>query len=171
MWKLVLAVVALGFTIAPASAKNRVNKVKPPVFQETKTAELNELSDEYLECSAYFLVTAYCIGGYPAPAVPKIIRDYQQAAKKALGLAASTGRVTEALVEARSKSVAAAQMQSINSNCMNIRDLSERYDAFCKQLTEAPDTRIKELISGRMCTGLYKCSLSSKSGTTAPTDD
>ena len=36
-----------------------------------------------LQCAAYFSATAYCINGYPAPSVPKIVRDYQQVAKTA----------------------------------------------------------------------------------------
>jgi hypothetical protein len=88
-------------------------------------------------------------------------------AKTALGLAISTGRVvglTSASVEAKSKPVAAGQMQSINSNCLNIRDLSERYDAFCKQLMQVPDNRFEELLAGRICTGLFKCTLSRPKG-------
>ena len=166
MWKLVLAVISLGITIAPASAQSQIDTVDTLAFQKSKTAALNELSDEYLECSAYFTVTAYCMSGYPAPSVPKIVRDYQQAARTTLSLAISTGRVvgvTKASVEARSKPVAAAQMQSVNSNCLNISNLSERYGVFCKQLMQVPDKRIEDLLAGRTCTGLYKCTLSSKS--------
>ena len=87
--------------------------------------------------------------------------------KTALSLAISTGRivgVTSASVEARSKPVAAGQMQSIDGNCLNIRDLSERYDAFCKRLMQVPDNRFEELLAGRICTGLFKCTLSKPRG-------
>lgn len=167
MWKLALAVIALGFTIALASAQNQIDKVDPIAFQKTKTAALNELSGEYLECSAYFTVAAYCVAGYPSPTLPKIVRDYQHLAKTALSLAISTGRIvglTSASVEARSKPVAAGHMQSIDGNCLNIRDLSERYDAFCKRLMQVPDNRFEELLAGRICTGLFKCTLSKPRG-------
>ncbi|MGA7334841.1 MAG: hypothetical protein WBX77_24380, partial [Pseudolabrys sp.] len=156
MRKLILTVIALGFTIGPAPAQSQIEKI----------AALNALSGEYLECAAYFSATAYCINGYPAPSVPKIVRDYQQAAKTALSRAISTGRVagvTNSTAEAQSKPVGAAQRQSIKSNCLNISDLSERYDAFCKQLMQAPDRRVEELLSGRYCTGQYRCFLSANS--------
>ena len=156
MRKLILTVIALGFTIGPAPAQSQIEKI----------AALNALSGEYLECAAYFSATAYCINGYPAPSVPKIVRDYQQAAKTALSRAISTGRVagvTNSTAEAQSKPVGAAQRQSIESSCLSISDLSERYDAFCKQLMQTPDRRVEELLAGRYCTGQYRCFLSANS--------
>lgn len=166
MWRLLLALIAFGFSVAMASAQSQIDKVDPIALQKNKAAALVKLSSEYLECSAYFTVTAYCMAGYPAPAVPKIVSDYRHAAKAALRLAIPTDRVvgeTNSSVEARSKPVAAAQMQSIKSNCLNISDLLERYDAFCKQLMQAPDRRIEELLTGKICTGLFKCALSNTS--------
>src|SRR5262245_47784898 len=136
MWKLLLVGIALVLGIALASAQNRIDKIGQVALGENQTAALTKLSNEYLECAAYFSVTAYCIGGYPAPNVPKLVRDNQHLARTALGLAISNAGVaglTSASAEARSKSVATALMQSINDNCLNIRDLSERYDAFCKR--------------------------------------
>ena len=162
MWKPALVALALCFGNVSASAQNHIDKVGSNEPQRNKMAALNELSGEYLECSAYFTVTAYCMGGYPAPTVPKLLRDYQHSAKAALGLAISTGRavgLTSASVEATSKLVATSQMQSINSGCSNIRDLSQRYDAFCKQLLQAPDERFAELLAGKICTGLFRCTL------------
>jgi hypothetical protein len=162
MWKFVLAVIALGFSGALASAQNYVEHVDPSVLQKNKVTALNELSSEYLECSAYFTVTAHCRAGYPAPTVPKLIRDYQNSAKTALSLAISNGRVaglTSASVEAGSKLVAKSQLQFINSDCLNIGDLSERYGAFCGQLMQVPDKRFQELLEGRICTGFFKCTL------------
>jgi len=166
MWKLVLVVLALCFSNVLASAQNHIDKVDSAALQKNKMAALNALSGEYLECSAYFTVIAYCMGGYPAPTVPKLLRDYQQSAKTALGLAISTGRavgLTSASVEATSKLVATSQMQSVNSGCSNIRDLSQRYDAFCKQLLQVPDERFAELLAGKICTGLFKCTLNNSS--------
>ena len=156
MWKLILTVITLGFTIGPAPAQSQMEKI----------AALNALSGEYLECAAYFSATAYCMNGYPAPSVPKIVRDYQQVAKTALSRAISTGRVagvTNSTAEAQSKPVGALQRQSIKSNCLNMSNLSERYDAFCKQLMQAPDKRVEELLAGRYCTGQYRCFLSANS--------
>jgi hypothetical protein len=156
MWKFILTVITLGLTIGPAPAQSQMEKI----------AALNALSGEYLECAAYFSATAYCMNGYPAPSVPKIVRDFQQVAKTALSRAISTGRlagVTNSTAEAQSKPVGAAQRQSIKSNCLNMSDLSERYDAFCKQLMQAPDRRVEELLAGRYCTGQYRCFLSANS--------
>ena len=156
MWKLILTVITLGFAIGPAPAQSQMEKI----------AALNALSGEYLECAAYFSATAYCMNGYPAPSVPKIVRDYQQVAKTALSRAVSTGRVagvTNSTAEAQSKPVGAAQRQSIKSNCLSMSNLSERYDAFCKQLMQAPDRRVEELLAGRYCTGQYRCFLSANS--------
>jgi hypothetical protein len=156
MWKHILTAIALGFTIGPAPAQNQIEKI----------AALNTLSGEYLECAAYFSAVAYCMTGYPAPLVPKISRDYQQAAKIALSRANSTGRVaggTDSLAEAQSKPVGATKGQSIKSNCLNFSDLAEHYDAFCKQLMQAPDKRVEELLAGRYCTGQYRCFLGANS--------
>ena len=166
MWKLVLAVLALGLSGAVASAQNHVDNANSVALQRNKLAALNELSGEYLECSAYFTVTAYCTVGYPAPRIPKLQRDYRDWAKTALTLAISTGRVlglTGASVEATSKLVATSQMQSISNDCSNVRDLSERYGAFCKQLLQTPDVRFAELLAGRICAGLFKCALNNNS--------
>ena len=93
MWKLSFAVIAFGFSIGLASAQNQIAKVDPIALNKNKTTALARLSGEYLECSAYFSVTAYCMANYPAPAVTKIVRDYQDAAKTALKLATSADRL------------------------------------------------------------------------------
>ena len=150
--------------IAPASAQEQINKADEVALQQDKTAALSELSNECLECAAYFTVTAYCIGGYPAPIVPKLVRDNQHSASTALSLAISNGGVvglTGASIEAGSKSLVTALMRSINNDCLNIGDLSERYDAFCKRLMQRPDERFAELLTRRICTGLFRCPLRS----------
>ena len=165
MQKLPFAVIAFGFSIGLASAQSQIAKVDPIALKQNKTTALARLSGEYLECSAYFSVTAYCMA-YPAPAVTKIVRDYQDAAKTALKLATSANRlagVNNSSVDARSKLFAVAQKEPVKRNCLNISDLSERYDAFCKQLMQAPDRRMDELLTGKICTGLFKCALSSPS--------
>ena len=81
MWKLPFAVIAFGFSIGLASAQSQIAKVDPIALNKNKTTALARLSGEYLECSAYFSVTAYCMADYPAPAVTKIVRDYQDAGK------------------------------------------------------------------------------------------
>ena len=93
MWKLTFALIAFCFSMALASAQSQIDKVDPIALQKNKTTALARLSGEYLECSAYFSVTAYCMAGYPAPAATKIVRDYQDAAKVALKLAVSADRV------------------------------------------------------------------------------
>ena len=166
MWKLRFAVIAFGFSIGLASAQSQIAKVDPIALNKNKTTALASLSGEYLECSAYFSVAAYCMADYPAPAVTKIVRDYQDAAKTALKLATSADSlagVNNSSVNVRSKLFAVAQMQPIKRNCLNISDLSERYDAFCKQLMQASDRRMDELLTGKICTGLFKCALSSPS--------
>lgn len=167
MWKPLLVGITLVLGIAVASAQNRIDKIEQIAVQENKTAALVELSNEYLECAAYFAVTAYCIGGYPAPTVPKLVRDNQYLANAALSLAISNGGVvglSSASVAAGSKSIATAQMRSIDNNCLKIGVLSERYDIFCKHLISRTDERIAELLARRICTGFFKCTLSSPSG-------
>jgi hypothetical protein len=169
MWKAVLLGLALGLGTVQASAQNRINKSRQITVEENenKTAALNELSNEYFECAAYFTVTAYCIGGYPAPGIPKLVRDNQHLSKTALDLVISNGgavRLTKASAEAELKSVAGALMRSINNNCLNIRNLSERYDAFCGQLMRGANERFPDLLAGRICTGHFKCELGRRSG-------
>ena len=163
MWKLPFALIAFGFSIGLASAQGQIAKVDPIALKQSKATALARLSGEYLECSTYFSVTAYCVADHPAPAVTKIVRDYQDAAKTALKLATSADRlagINNSSVNVRSKPFAVAQMEPIKHNCLKISDLSERYDAFCKQLMQAPDRRMDELLTGKICTGLFKCALS-----------
>jgi hypothetical protein len=162
MWKLPFVLIVFGFSIGMASAQNQTAKVDPIALNKNKTTVLARLSGEYLECSAYFSVTAYCMADYPAPTVTKIVRDYQDAAKTALKLATSADRLA-GVNNSSVKLFAVAQMEPIKRNCLNIADLSERYDAFCKQLMQAPDRRLDELLTGKICTGLFKCALSSPS--------
>jgi hypothetical protein len=163
MWKLPFALFAFGFSIGLACAQNQIAKIDPIALNKSKTTALATLSGEYLECSAYFSVTAYCMADYPAPAVTKIVRDYQDAAQTALKLATSADRVNNSSFNVRSRLFALAQMEPIKRNCLNISDLSERYHAFCNQLMQAPDRRMDELLTGKICTGLYKCALSGPS--------
>ena len=165
MWKLALIASAFALTVTLAPAQPE--KPGQVALQEDRAAALNELASEYLQCAAYFTVAAHCMAGFPAPAVPKLIRDNQQSAKVALALAISNGRsvgLTKALAEAGSKLVAAAQMSSINGNCLKIGNVSKRYDLFCKRLMQGPDERFAELLERRICTGLFKCALSRRSG-------
>jgi hypothetical protein len=161
MRKFIFAVIALGSLIGTASAQDRA------ALHPIKIAIQSELSGEYLECSAYFTVVEYCIAGYPAPNVPKLMRDYQRMAKTALSLAASAGPnpgTRDTLLNAGSKLVATSQMQSINSDCRKIGELSYRYEAFCNILIQRPDKRINELREGRICTGRYVCAPSNSNG-------
>jgi hypothetical protein len=162
MRKLSFAVIAFGFSIGLSSAQTQIAKVDPIALNKNKTTALARLSGEYLECSAYFSVKAYCMADYPAPAVTKIIRDYQDAAKTALKLATSANRLAS-VNNSWVKLFAVAQMEPVKRDCLNISDLSERYDAFCKQLMQASDRRMDELLTGKICTGLFKCALSSPS--------
>jgi hypothetical protein len=167
MWKPLLVGITLVLSIAVASAQNRIDKIGQIAVQENKTAALVELSNEYLVCAAYFATTAYCMGGYPAPTVPKLVRDNQYLAKTALSLAISNGGavgLSSASVAVGSKSVTTALMQSIDNNCLKIGVLSARYDMFCKHLISRADERIAELLTRRICTGFFKCTLSSRSG-------
>jgi hypothetical protein len=157
---LTMLALCLSYTVASARSDN----IEPGSPQ--KIAALNALAGEYLQCSAYFTVVRYCMVGFPAPAIPKLLRDYQQSAKSALNLAVSTSRVAglnTASVEATSKLISATQMQSISSDCSNIGDLSERYGRFCNQLLRSSDERFAELLAGKICTVIFKCALSSDS--------
>lgn len=160
MWKLPFVLIVFGFSIGLASAQNQI--VDPVALNKNKTTVFARLSGEYLECSAYFSVTAYCMADYPAPTVTKIVRDYQDAAKTALKLATSANR-RAGVNNSSVKLFAVAQMEPIKRNCLKFADLSERYDAFCKQLMQGPDRRLDELLTGKICTGLFKCALSSPS--------
>jgi len=164
MKKLILAICSLSLSGTLALAQNRISIADPNQPQKNKMAAVTELSGEYLECSAYFTVTAYCMAGYPAPSVPKFIRDHRTSARTALGLAASTSKVARlSEVEQTSKLIAASQMKSIGGDCLNMVELSQRYHAFCKNLMEAPEKRLAELLEGRICTGLFKCAIVSSS--------
>jgi tetratricopeptide (TPR) repeat protein len=118
--------------------------------RENEKRALNELSGEMLECSTYFLISAQCIESHPDPSAPRTANDLRQAAEKIGTLAIATGRsigVTDEAVEARTKLEFQKLMKSINNNCVNIAVLLDRYNNLCRQLSQEPDKRIKELLA------------------------
>jgi hypothetical protein len=125
--------------------------------QQTNDA-LNELSSEMTECSVYFIVSSTCFKKDPQAA--DMVRDYRRAADKIAELALTTGGAVGLSVQglaARQKLMFEDMMTSTSKNCTNLSVLLERYSRFCKQLAQAPDDRLKELLSGKTCTGSYRC--------------
>ena len=150
MLKLIVAWIIIMTTVALA---------QNPSYADEKRA-INEVSGELLECSVYFLTTAFCVQGHPDPSVPQLIKDYNAQASKTGTLAITIGRsvgVTDEAVGARSRLMHADMMKKLNNNCTNISVLLEKYSNFCKQLTENADPRLAELLQGKKCTGSYKC--------------
>jgi hypothetical protein len=151
-WEMLKFIVAwIIIMTASASAQNS---------SDAEGRAVNEISGELLECSVYFLVTAFCLQGNPDPGIPQLIKDLNAQASKIGTLAITIGRsvgVTDEAVGARSKLMNAEMMKKLNNNCTNIAVLLEKYSNFCKQLTENADPRLAELLQGKKCTGSYKC--------------
>jgi len=121
---------------------------------------LNELSMELMECSVYFLTVSTCVSQFPDPRAPDAVRSYRKAADDMGTLAANVGApvgVSTRALLARQKMVYDDIMASIDKNCVNVSVPMERYNKFCKQLSTNPDIRIKEIASGRICGGSYRC--------------
>ena len=126
--------------------------------REQANDALNELSSEMTECSVYFIVSSTCFRDYPQAV--DMIRDYRRAADKIAQLALTAGSPIGLSVQglaARQKLMFEDMKTSIGKSCTNLSILQERYSGFCKQLAQAPDNRLKELLSGKTCNGSYRC--------------
>jgi tetratricopeptide (TPR) repeat protein len=140
----------LKFTIAAIAISIASAAIAQDQPRDGENRTLNELSWEMLECSTYFLISAQCIESHPDPSAPRTTSDLRQAAEKIGTLAITTGRaagVTDEGVAERTKLTFQKLMKSINNNCVNIAVLLDRYNNFCKQLSQEPDKRLKELLA------------------------
>jgi hypothetical protein len=128
--------------------------------QSNKTNAINELTGEMLECSVYYIISANCIEGHPDPDAPGLVKTYKGLANDIATLAISTGKsvgVSDDAVNARLSLISKDLMGSIGNKCVMINVLFDRYDDFCKQLAKNVDARLKELLAGKKCTGIYRC--------------
>jgi hypothetical protein len=128
------------------------------VSRERVNDALNELSSEMTECSVYFIVSSTCFRDEPKAVAT--VRDYRRAADEIAQLALKTGEPIGLSVQAlaaRQKLMFGDMMNSTGKSCVNVSVLLERYGTFCKQLAQTPDTRLKELLSGKACSGSYRC--------------
>jgi hypothetical protein len=148
MFKLAMALFAWCFMSITASAQsNRANAV-------------NELTGEMLECSVYYVISAQCIEGHPDPDAPGLVKTYKGLANDIATLAINTGKtvgVSDDAVNARLSLISKNLMASIGNKCVSISVLFEKYDSFCKQLAKNVDARLKELLAGKKCSGIYRC--------------
>jgi hypothetical protein len=128
--------------------------------QSNKADAVNELTGEMLECSIYYIISANCIEGHPDPDAPELVKTYKGLANDIAVLAISIGKsvgVSEDAVNARLGLISKNLMGSIGNKCVMINVLFDRYDNFCKQLAKNVDARLKELLAGKKCSGIYRC--------------
>src|SRR5947209_3576212 len=148
MFKLGMALFACCFFSITASA------------QSNKTNAIDELTGEMLECSVYYIISANCIEGHPNPDAPGLVKTYKGLANDIATLAISTGKsvgVSDDAVNARLSLITKNLMDSIANKCVMINVLFDRCDNFCKQLVGNVDARLKELLAGKKCSGIYRC--------------
>jgi hypothetical protein len=148
MFNLAMALFAWCFVSITASA------------QSNKTNAINELTGEMLECSVYYVISANCIEGHPDPDAPALVKTYKGLANDIATLAINTGKsvgVSEDAVNAKLSLISKNLMGSIGNKCVSISVLFEKYDSFCKQLAKNVDARLKELLAGKKCSGIYRC--------------
>ena len=113
-----------------------------------------------MECSVYYVISAQCIEGHPDPDAPALVKTYKGLANDIAVLAINKGKsvgVSEDAVNARLSLISKNLMGSIANKCVNINVLLEKYDSFCKQLAKNVDARLKELLAGKKCSGIYRC--------------
>jgi len=140
---------------SPAPAQKQLDLSNPNVIRS-----LSELSREMLECAAFFMLRAQCLKSGSAPAANGAVaesvtasgelRDFAIEASRAMGM-------TDADLAARQKSEADAMRKTVGADCTNIGVTVERYAAFCGQVRQDKDQRLRELIAGETCTHAYRC--------------
>jgi hypothetical protein len=153
--KTTLACLMLLVVSSPAPAQTQLDLSNPNVLRS-----LSELSREMLECAAFFASRAQCLNSGPAPSANGAVaesvtasgelRDFAIEASRAMGM-------SDADLAARQQSVIDAMTKSVGTNCTNIGVTVERYAAFCGQVRQNKDQRLRELIAGETCTHAYRC--------------
>jgi hypothetical protein len=146
----VLAVIAMCLLAAAAHAQSK---------NDTDWAT-NNLSGEMIECGQYFLISWACLREFPSPQAESVASDYRRASDEISQLAFQVGRLvglSEEAAAARMRLVNDNLSREISNNCTNISILQERYAAFCKNLTQHPDERFKELVQCSMEKKAFPC--------------
>jgi hypothetical protein len=153
--KTTLACLMLLVVSSPAPAQKQLDLSNPNVLRS-----LSELSREMLECAAFFASRAQCLKSGSAPAADGAVAEAVTASGEVRDFAIEAGRamgMSEADLAARQKSVTDAMMKSVGTDCTNIGVTVERYAAFCGQVRQNKDQRLRELIAGETCTHAYRC--------------
>jgi hypothetical protein len=139
----------------PAPAQKQLDLSNPNVLRA-----LSELSREMLECAAFFASRAQCLKSGTAAATNNAVAESVTASGEARDFAVEASRamgMSDADLAARQKSVSDAMTKSVGTDCTNIGVTVERYAAFCGQVRQNKDQRLRELIAGEICTHAYRC--------------
>jgi hypothetical protein len=110
---------------------------------------MSEMSQEYLECAAYYSWSATCLKDDPRPEASPLAANMQKVGVVLLARAVQTGKtvgITDEAFAARLKLTTANIASLTHSNCANASVLLVRYAAFCKGLTENGDQRLEEIL-------------------------
>jgi hypothetical protein len=102
-----------------------------------------------VKCGQYFLLSWVCFKDMRNPEAEAVAKNYRAASDQITQLAFQVGRsvgLTERGLAARMKMVSDSLMKEINKSCVNFSILQERYATFCKNLSQHPDKRYKELV-------------------------
>jgi hypothetical protein len=153
--KTTMACLMLLAASSPALAQKQLDLSNPNVLRS-----LSELSREMLECAAFFASRAQCLKGGSAPAAASDVAESVTASNELRNFATEASRAmgtSDADLTARQKSLTDSVTKSVGTDCANIGVTVERYAAFCGQLRQNKDQRLRELIAGELCTHAYRC--------------
>jgi hypothetical protein len=133
----VCAVIAL--ILAPLSL-NAEDKLSPD-----QITAFNTISNEYAECSAYYIFAKQCA---PKEATEAQLAQIQEYIESTSAMAVVSGKVAgmsdDALL-ARSRLAATSVAKHADNNCVNYSVLLEKYNDACRILREHPEIRGKQL--------------------------
>jgi hypothetical protein len=128
-----------------ASIKERITETQEEIHDDCLRPEMAALS---------------FADGPLRPDAPGLVKTYKGLANDIAVLAIQTGKsvgVSEDAVNTRLSLISKDLMGSIGNKCVMINVLFDRYDNFCKQLAKNVDARLKELLAGKKCSGIYRC--------------
>jgi hypothetical protein len=113
----------------------------------SKVDALNELSNEFAQCYAFYRIELSCSEAQLTPDVKAGLTNAIDTTIRSIYLYGRAAGVSDAASLANVKLAFKSLMADTNTNCLNISVILVKYADSCKALVEHPETRFNQLIT------------------------
>jgi hypothetical protein len=138
---------ALFLICLPTHAEDTLVSLLAPLAEGEQQHVLNNLQQDYVDCSAYFLITT---GALQKQEENELANDYQQSMMLSMSRASELGSLidmSEAATSARLEMAIGTMRGKIDDNFNNMSILLRDHRETCKQVMDKPVVRVKNWIS------------------------